>query len=354
MMIRFLDLTLILLMVWLLRADLAAVREVSLPHGQAAPKAEQAQATDALVRVAPETVTVTVPSGKAPCTAQSEQALIACLGGVRQALVGPAPARAEGTAARATVPRTILLERRALAAPVRSTSARRARPAVPSPSLEAAHAPEEKVARVQHRVPRPQSRAAQRRQTNAAARTTLSEIRGIPARANRAGNNRPRLPLAREPVPRPQTFRAPPRIEEDRPTAAAGAPQPHAVVENIIEWVRKNHAPIPPVVQRHMDYAPGDASAHITWDYEGDRYEIFLMAKPVITQLHAFVVHATRSWYLVDHGLRQEASRARTGTVTWSNGRITFITSSEQPPKGAEVEAIYQLLIRWWNGQAKQ
>jgi len=90
MMIRFLDLTLILLMVWLLRADLAAVREVSLPHSQAAPEAQQAQATDALVRVAPETVTVTVPGGKAPCTAASEQALIVCLAGVRQARVGPA------------------------------------------------------------------------------------------------------------------------------------------------------------------------------------------------------------------------------------------------------------------------
>jgi len=272
----------------------------------------------------------------------------------------PAPAansasrpRSEGTAARATVPQAILLERRALVAPVRSTSARPRAP-VPSPSLEASPAPVDPVERVQHTVPRPQTRAAQRRQTTASARTTLSEIRGFPARTNRPGNNRPLLPLAREPVKRRQTFSAPPRIEEARPSAAAGAPQPHAVVENIIGWVRKNHAPIPPVVQRHMDYAPGDASAHITWDLEGDRYQIYLMAKPVITQLHAFVVQGTRSWYLVDHGLRQEASRARTGTVTWSNGRITFITSSEQPPKGAEVEAIYQLLIRWWNGQAKQ
>ena len=260
---------------------------------------------------------------------------------------------AEGIAARATVPSAILLERRALVAPVRSTSAR-PRASVPSPSLEASPAPVDPVARVQHPGPRPQTRAAQRRQTTASARTTLSEIRGFPARTNRPGNNRPLLPLAREPVKRRQTFSAPPRIEEDRPSAAAGAPQPHAVVENIIGWVRKNHAPIPPVVQRHMDYAPGDASAHITWDHEGDRYHIFLMAKRGITQLHAFVVHATRSWYLVDHGLRQEASRARTGTVTWSNGRITFITSSEQPPKGAEVEAIYQLLLLWWNGQAKQ
>ena len=74
MMVRFLDLTLILLMVFLLQADLIIERDVSLPHGESAEGAGDALTLE----VTPEAAELT-DAGGSLCSVQQAEELDACL-----------------------------------------------------------------------------------------------------------------------------------------------------------------------------------------------------------------------------------------------------------------------------------
>ena len=131
--------------------------------------------------------------------------------------------------------------------------------------------------------------------------------------------------------------------------------RPERVLQNaeatkIIEWIRLTRSELPPGIQRHVDYQPGNLSAtSATLEQANEIWEIYLMARMPSEELHIVIVRAEASYYIVDPSFKREGRRFRLGVVRRSGGAITGITSEERAASSAEVSLHYEVFLAWWD-----
>lgn len=130
--------------------------------------------------------------------------------------------------------------------------------------------------------------------------------------------------------------------------------RPERVLQNaeekrIIEWMRLTRSELPPGIQRHVDYQPGNLSASATLVQANEIWEIYLMARMPSEELHIVIVRGEASYYIVDPSFKREGRRFRLGVVRRSGGEITGITSEERAASSAEVSLHYEVFLAWWD-----
>ncbi|MXY07744.1 MAG: hypothetical protein F4058_02035 [Rhodothermaceae bacterium] len=123
----------------------------------------------------------------------------------------------------------------------------------------------------------------------------------------------------------------------------------NAEAKKIIEWMRLSRSELPPGIQRHVDYQPGNLSATSTIDQANEIWEIYLMARMPSEELHIVIVRGEASYYIVDPSFKREGRRFRLGVVRRSGGEITGITSEERAASSAEVSLHYEVFLAWWD-----
>ena len=123
----------------------------------------------------------------------------------------------------------------------------------------------------------------------------------------------------------------------------------NAEAKKIIEWMRLTRSELPPGIQRHVDYQPGNLSASATLEQANEIWEIYLMARMPSEELHIVIVRAEASYYIVDPSFKREGRRFRLGVVRRSSGEITGITSEERAASSAEVSLHYEVFLAWWD-----
>ena len=122
-----------------------------------------------------------------------------------------------------------------------------------------------------------------------------------------------------------------------------------AEAKKIIEWMRLTRSELPPGIQRHVDYQPGNLSALATLELANEIWEIYLMARMPSEELHIVIVRGETSYYIVDPSFKREGRRFRLGVVRRSSGEITGITSEERAASSAEVSLHYEVFLAWWD-----
>lgn len=138
------------------------------------------------------------------------------------------------------------------------------------------------------------------------------------------------------------------RIETNTPTRPERVLQT-AEAKKIIEWMRLTRSELPPGIQRHVDYQPGNLSASATLEQANETWELYLMARMPSEELHIVIVRGDASYYIVDPSFKREGRRFRLGVVRRSGGEITGITSEERAASSAEVSLHYEVFLAWWD-----
>ena len=122
-----------------------------------------------------------------------------------------------------------------------------------------------------------------------------------------------------------------------------------AEAKKIIQWMRLTEADLPPGVQRHVGYQPGNLSALATLEYADETWEIYLMVRMPSEELHIVIVRGEASYYIVDPSFKREGRRFRLGVTRRSGGEITGITSEERAAASADVSLHYDVFLAWWD-----
>ncbi len=122
-----------------------------------------------------------------------------------------------------------------------------------------------------------------------------------------------------------------------------------AEAKKIIEWMRLTRSELPPGIQRHVDYQPGNLSALAMLEQANESWEIYLMARMPSEELHIVIVRGEASYYIVDPSFKREGRRFRLGVVRRNGGEITGITSEERAASSAEVSLHYEVFLAWWD-----
>ena len=123
----------------------------------------------------------------------------------------------------------------------------------------------------------------------------------------------------------------------------------NAEAKRIIEWMWLTRSELPPGIQRHVDYQPGNLSSSAMLEQANEIWEIYLMARMPSEELHIVIVRGETSYYIVDPSFKREGRRYRLGVVRRSGGEITGITSEERAASSAEVSLHYEVFLAWWD-----
>ena len=119
-------------------------------------------------------------------------------------------------------------------------------------------------------------------------------------------------------------------------------------VNKLIQWMKNNPAALPIGVERQVDYQPEYLSSKIRpVEVEGETYELYLMCKESLREVHIVLVKDERAQYLVDRSFQKQSRKFRAGPVRRSDGEIVGV-QSEGKPRGKEAERFYDVFLSWW------
>ena len=121
----------------------------------------------------------------------------------------------------------------------------------------------------------------------------------------------------------------------------------NAEAKKIIEWMRLTRSELPPGIQRHVDYQPGNLSASATLEQSNEIWEIYLMARMPSEELHIVIVrgrHPIISW--------TRALRGKGGDFGWELSAGAVVRSPGSLPKNVQLPAQrYPSIMRCsWHG----
>ena len=88
----------------------------------------------------------------------------------------------------------------------------------------------------------------------------------------------------------------------------------NAEAKKIIEWMRLTRSELPPGIQRHVDYQPGNLSASATLEQSNEIWELYLMARMPSEELHIVIVRGEASYYIVDPELQEGRAAISVGS----------------------------------------
>ncbi len=119
--------------------------------------------------------------------------------------------------------------------------------------------------------------------------------------------------------------------------------------KEIVQWIRVTQSELPPGIQRHVGYRPGNLTAAALLDHEGEPWEIYLMARMPSEELHVVIVRDSATYYVVDPSFQRDGRRFRVGTARRADGVITGITSEERAAASREAVRHYDVFLAWWD-----
>lgn len=124
------------------------------------------------------------------------------------------------------------------------------------------------------------------------------------------------------------------------------------VVNQLIVWVKENPKVLPVAIQRMMSENQWDEKflSSTTRFEAGNRgFELLLMIKEEIPELHIILIENNNATYLIDRGFQKESSYLRKGSVSYRENRIVEVDSQMRPASNNETMEFYQIFLSWWD-----
>lgn len=144
------------------------------------------------------------------------------------------------------------------------------------------------------------------------------------------------------------------RRVEQQTVSAHTQPSPQAppvAIDEIVEWMRLSPAELPPGIRRHVEYQPGNLTSSAQLEHDGELWEVFLMVRVSLRELHIVVVRGDDTWYLIDRSFERQGRSFRTGYARRDGVTITGVVSEEQPAASRQAEEFYTVFLGWWDQQ---
>lgn len=119
-------------------------------------------------------------------------------------------------------------------------------------------------------------------------------------------------------------------------------------VDELIAWMRLRPGALPPGIQRHVDWREENITAMETIEHSGQRYELYLMARLEIREIHVVLVLGEQTYYLIDRSFLHDGRNFRAGAARRSDGVITGVISEERAAASPEATRFYEVFLSWW------
>ena len=126
---------------------------------------------------------------------------------------------------------------------------------------------------------------------------------------------------------------------------------PPVAIDEILEWMRISPAELPPGIKRHVEHQPGNLTSTARLEHDGEIWEVYLMVRVSLRELHIVVVRGDETWYLIDRSFERQGRSFRTGYARRDGATITGVVSEEQPAASRQAEEFYKVFLAWWDQQ---
>lgn len=123
------------------------------------------------------------------------------------------------------------------------------------------------------------------------------------------------------------------------------------IIAGLLEWMKNNPADLPRPVQRLMAegrWDPEYLTSRVAINIEGADYDILLMLKEELYEVHILLVQSNQATYLIDRNFQKESNSLRIGGVQQYDGSITTISSQMEPASDSKAKEFYQIFLTWW------
>jgi hypothetical protein len=120
----------------------------------------------------------------------------------------------------------------------------------------------------------------------------------------------------------------------------------------LVEWMRKNPATLPVPIRRLMAedrWDPSFLSSRVKFGVSEKLYDMLLMCKEEIYEVHIVLVERNDATYLIDRNFQKESNSLRVGGVDISDGDIASVQSQMQAAGDRRTREFYQIFLSWWD-----
>jgi hypothetical protein len=130
---------------------------------------------------------------------------------------------------------------------------------------------------------------------------------------------------------------------------AFGADYENLEVQELVEWMKRHPGELPGGVRQLVRYRPAFLSSVTSFVMDGKKYELYLMCKESLYEVHIVLVDAGASTYLVDRSFQKLSTYLREGQVrrTPEQG-VVAIRSERNAASNATSQEFYSLFLSWW------
>jgi len=120
----------------------------------------------------------------------------------------------------------------------------------------------------------------------------------------------------------------------------------------LAEWMRQNPANLPVSVRRLMAedrWDPEFLTSRVQFEAQGRIFDMLLMLKEEIYEVHIVLVERSEATYLIDRNFQRESNSLRVGGVDVRDGEIASIQSQMQAAGDQRTREFYQIFLSWWD-----
>jgi hypothetical protein len=116
----------------------------------------------------------------------------------------------------------------------------------------------------------------------------------------------------------------------------------------LIQWMRQNPAALPRGISQLVGYQPSFLSSKISdLSTSQGEYEMYLMCKPDLREIHVVLVQGGEAKYLVDRSFQKQSRKFRVGPIRRSGGTIIGVQTRAQS-RGQKSKQFYSVFLSWW------
>lgn len=135
---------------------------------------------------------------------------------------------------------------------------------------------------------------------------------------------------------------------ERLPLSAFGENYDTFDIEGLIDWVRSHPDELPAGVRRLVRYRPTFLSSKSTFMVGQTQYELFLMCKEGVREVHIVLVDGQKSIYLVDRSFQKLNTYLSEGRVRRESEGEIIIRAQQIAAPIETAQEFYTLFLSWW------
>ena len=118
-------------------------------------------------------------------------------------------------------------------------------------------------------------------------------------------------------------------------------------VREIIDWMKNNPSELPKGIRQLVRFRPAFLSSVTSFNMEGKDYELYLMCKESLFEVHVVLVEQNEATYLVDRSFQKLSTYLRKGQVRRTPDDQIIAVRSNMASNDSSDE-FYSLFLSWW------